>query len=157
MKQRCLNENSSDYKDYGGRGISICSEWMDIEKFIIDMGIPQKGDTIERLNSNGNYCLKNCIWASRKEQSNNRRTTIKLDGIPMAKWCSVYNLSYNLVYKRYRKGMSPKQILKTPILYKNLNGQKCKCQGCNNPVKTRKMCNKHYLRWWLENKKKKEL
>lgn len=81
IKTRCLNENSFAYKDYGGRGIKICDEWKnDFEKFRNDMSEGYvKGLTIERKDVNGNYEKSNCIWITRAEQANNRRTTIHLD------------------------------------------------------------------------------
>jgi hypothetical protein len=73
MKKRCLNKNTNDYKYYGGRGIKVCARWMKFENFYADMGDAPKGLTIERQNNNGNYELGNCQWATRSEQSKNRR------------------------------------------------------------------------------------
>ncbi len=75
MKQRCLNSNSDSYNYYGGRGITICEEWIDsFEQFYKDVGsMPAKGYTLDRINTNGNYEPSNCKWSTRKEQSINRR------------------------------------------------------------------------------------
>lgn len=82
MRQRCLNYNSKDYKNYGARGISFCKNWETFEGFINDMGICPKNLSLERIDNDGNYCKENCKWATREEQNNNRRdnTFFMIDG-----------------------------------------------------------------------------
>lgn len=83
MKARCLNPNSPDYHRYGGRGIKVCDRWLEnFENFVADMGVRPDNMTLERKDSNGNYELDNCRWATAKEQASNRSTSqyIEKDG-----------------------------------------------------------------------------
>jgi|SaaInlV_200m_DNA_6_1039755.scaffolds.fasta_scaffold43351_2 hypothetical protein len=77
MIQRCGNKSHKAYDNYGGRGISVCSEWQDFENFYADMG-DKEGLTLERLDNDKGYSKDNCKWVTMTDQARNRRTT-KLD------------------------------------------------------------------------------
>jgi len=83
MKARCSNENAVAYRDYGGRGISVCERWHTFANFVEDMGERPEGCSIDRIDVNGNYEPDNCRWATIKQQSRNKRSNhlLTIDGV----------------------------------------------------------------------------
>ena len=74
IQQRCYNKNDDHYKNYGGRGIKVCSRWIDsFLNFYDDMGRRPEGKSIDRINNDGDYTPENCKWSTPKEQRNNQR------------------------------------------------------------------------------------
>lgn len=74
MLARCCLPSNPWYKDYGGRGITVCDEWKEsFKRFVIDMGERPKNYTLERNDNDGPYCKENCAWVSQSEQNRNQR------------------------------------------------------------------------------------
>lgn len=100
MKGRCYNKNHKQYHRYGGRGITICKEWLSDSCAFISWAIEngyRKGLTIDRINNNGNYCPENCRWVTRKENSRNMNKChiVSLNGIKKnwLTWCEELEIS----------------------------------------------------------------
>lgn len=115
IKQRCNNPNNNRYKDYGGRGISICKEWNDNFKSFYDWayanGYNENAEygkcTIDRINVNGNYEPNNCRWIDIKTQSNNRRNnhliTYNGEAKTIAEWSRILNIKRTTILERLNK------------------------------------------------------
>lgn len=102
LKQRCNNPKSQQYKNYGGRGIKVCTEWENsFEAFYKDMGDAPKGYSIDRIDVNGDYCPENCRWADSKTQQYNRRDTVKI---------TFNGVTENLLYWSKKTGISVKNL-----------------------------------------------
>jgi len=74
MRNRCLNGKDKHFKDYGGRGISICPQWKSFMVFLSDMGPREVGMSLDRIDHDGNYSPDNCRWATASIQAKNKRS-----------------------------------------------------------------------------------
>jgi len=113
MMQRCSDALDANY---GGRGIKVCDEWNIPEKFFNDMEDSfQEGLTLDRKDSNGNYCKENCRWITMKEQQNNRRNNrmVEHNGklLTMSQLSDELNLSYSCIKYRVNNGKSGEEML----------------------------------------------
>lgn len=76
MLARCNNPNQNAYKHYGGRGIKVCRRWHSYEKFLADMGSrPSPEHSLDRIDTDKDYKLSNCRWATRSQQQKNKTST----------------------------------------------------------------------------------
>jgi hypothetical protein len=115
MRDRCRNPNSSHYRYYGGRGITVCTRWSKFRSFVEDMGLRPDGMTLDRIDVNGDYDPSNCRWASKEEQARNSNQCIYLErnGVRMtvAEWTRLVGLSHAAIYNRLRKGVPTWRVL----------------------------------------------
>lgn len=103
MIRRCEDKNSSVYKNYGGRGIKVCDDWHNFEKFAEDMGYrPSSEHSIDRIDVNGNYEPRNCRWATAWQQANNTRISAFLT---LNKIKSETGSSISAINKLYKDGL----------------------------------------------------
>jgi hypothetical protein len=116
---RCQNPNNAAYKNYGGRGITVCERWQSFRNFIYDMGPRPKGLFIERIDNDLGYCPSNCKWATWHEQSRNRRNNriIEFNGKSqcLADWAEETGINRNVIAKRLNTGWSIKRALTVPM------------------------------------------
>jgi hypothetical protein len=116
IKQRCFNPRAFAYKDYGGRGITVCDRWLNFDNFLADMGQPGPGETIERIDNDAGYEPGNCRWATRREQQNNRRSnrrlTVKGETHTIAEWSRISGVHHNTLTQRIDAGLSPAEVLR---------------------------------------------
>lgn len=121
MIYRCYNGNHRSYKDYGGKGIIVCNEWKDdfeaFRNWAIENGY-KENLSIDRIDSDKNYCPENCRWATDIQQANNtsRNLIFTVDGYTdtLANLCRKYNIPYTLAHSRIYRNWDIKKALTEP-------------------------------------------
>lgn len=120
MKNRCYNPQNKFYKDYGGRGISVCDEWSgkdghkNFQKWALENGW-KEGCSIDRIDVNGDYEPSNCRWATPKEQANNRRNNcpVTIHGVTKnaTEWAEEIGISQRSFISRIKCGWDEDRLL----------------------------------------------
>ena len=117
IKQRCLNPNNPRYKEWGGRNIKICKQWLGKDgftNFLKDMGERPTDKTIDRINNDGNYEPSNCRWATRFEQQGNTRRNNKTVGVCWSKaenkWRAYYSRKQLGFFSNYQEAVKARKL-----------------------------------------------
>lgn len=123
IKRRCFNSTVPEYHRYGGRGITMCNEWLDYEVFSnwarangYRDDAPRGECTIDRIDNNGDYCPDNCRWVNQQDQMNNvsynHYVTYNGENHTVAEWSRIYNIPYTRLLQRLnRYKMTPEKAL----------------------------------------------
>ena len=142
IKKRCNNPNSARFKDYGGRGIKMCDEWLDDFDSFADWSKNNGYSdelTIDRKDVDGNYEPQNCRWITIKEQCRNKRNTVFVEyhGVkkPLIVWCEELGLVYDTMHDRIKKrGWSVEKAFETKSQRDDSFASKCKSHGISENV-----------------------
>ncbi len=115
MVDRCENPNNPAFHNYGGRGIKVDAGWQSFEYFFLDMGERPEGCSLDRIDNSRNYSKDNCRWASKKEQSSNKRTNVwvEVEGVRyiVTEAIRIYRLPTRSYYRYSANGLTPQEAI----------------------------------------------
>ena len=131
IKARCLNPNNKAFKWYGGKGIKICDEWLNDFQAFYEWAMANgyaKGLTIDRIDSEKDYCPENCRWITIQEQQHNKKSnhyiTCNGETHTMTEWAKKTGININTLSSRINKlhwtpekalGMNDYYMVETPV------------------------------------------
>lgn len=137
MIQRCENENNPQFKDYGGRGIRVCTKWRkSYVAFLKDVGRrPSRRHTLNRKDNDKGYFPNNVNWETHSEQNSNKRSNviIKVGGEKktVTQWARSLGMVPQTVFSRLRRGWTPGDAVKTPVAVTDAG---IPGAGCHDPA-----------------------
>lgn len=118
MRNRCHYKKHDRYKNYGGRGIKVCDEWLNSYKSFENWALTHGYNdnlTIDRIDANGNYEPNNCKWSTKKQQSRNTTKNVYLtynnETMIIKDWATKLNTNYATILSRYHRGWAVKECL----------------------------------------------
>lgn len=122
MLERCTNVNHKNYDIYGGRGITVCEEWLNSFESFYEWSMQsgyESNLTLDREDVNKGYCPSNCRWITQKEQCNNTRRNIEVElngeTHTLKQWTEILGLKYGTIVSRVARGWDPVDALTTPV------------------------------------------
>ena len=125
IKQRCFYKKSISFPSYGGRGITMCNEWLDFINFkdwALSSGYADNL-SIDRKEVNGNYEPSNCRWFTSIQQANNRRNSnpITFNGktLSLKEWSRIYNIKTPTLKNRLNNNWPLKKVFLLPVNHAN--------------------------------------
>ena len=123
MVSRCHNKKAANFRNYGGRGISVCPEWHTIDGFFACMGEAPEGMSLERIDNEKGYSPENCRWATMAEHATNKRTNVILTfrgkSQTISEWSRELGVGKTAIHNRLKRGLSASEALGTPVLKRN--------------------------------------
>lgn len=123
MVRRCNNACRQNFKDYGGRGISVCEEWLgdydSFAKWAIHNGYAEEL-TLDRIDCNGDYRPDNCRWATLNLQANNKRSNRYLslsngETHTITEWSRMFGINRHTIAQRIRNGWPVDDAVTRPV------------------------------------------
>lgn len=128
MIDRCYKPKDHKYMQYGGRGITVCDEWIDSPSKFFDWAFKNGYSdelTIDRIDVNGNYSPSNCRWATLKQQANNKRNNVKTEVngevLTLSEIADKYGFRSGTIWWRYKHGWRNNALIKPIRRWNNEN------------------------------------
>lgn len=128
MRDRCFNPRNKSYKNYGGRGITVCDEWLNDPNSFVDWALEhgyKPNLSIDRIDNDGDYEPNNCRWVTLSENNQNRRSSkyfaISGEAKNLQQWCDLYDIPRTAVERRLSLGWDIERALSTPIRKRDVN------------------------------------
>ena len=122
MLERCTNPNHKNYEIYGGRGITVCDEWLASFDIFYEWAIHngyKEQLSLDRIDVDGGYNPSNCRWVTQKAQCNNthRNISVEFNGEThtLKQWTEILGLKYSTIASRVQRGWDPVKALTTPV------------------------------------------